>query len=62
MDLTASLKVKTMKGKGVGARSLIRNTSGVGGVLKFRNGTKKIEKQINYSQGLAQTKKKLVSV
>jgi hypothetical protein len=31
MDLIASPKVKTTKGKGVGARSLIRNTSRVEG-------------------------------
>jgi len=31
MDSTTSPKVKTMEGKGVGARSLARNTSGVEG-------------------------------
>ncbi len=31
MDSTVSLKVKTTEGKGVGARSLVHNTSGVEG-------------------------------
>jgi len=31
MDLTTNPKVKTTKGKGVGVRSLARNTSGVEG-------------------------------
>ncbi len=49
MDSTASPKVKTMKGKGVGARSLAHSTSGVGGVLEIRDGTRKRDKQANYS-------------
>jgi hypothetical protein len=44
MDLTSSLKVKTMEGEGVGARSLIRSTSGVEGVLELWDGTKKNDK------------------
>ncbi len=31
MDSTVSLKKKTTEGKGVGVRSLVRNTSGVEG-------------------------------
>jgi hypothetical protein len=31
MDSTVSPKMKTMEGEGVGARSLVRNTSGVEG-------------------------------
>jgi hypothetical protein len=34
MDSTAGSKVKTMDGKGVGAHSLIRNTSGVEGCVR----------------------------
>jgi len=56
MDSIANLKVKTMKGKWVGARSLTCNILGVGGMLEFQDGTRKIEKQVNYSEGLAQTK------
>jgi hypothetical protein len=56
MDLTASPKVKTMKGKGVAARSLAYNTSRVEGVLELQDGNMKIDKKFNYSHRPAQTK------
>ncbi len=54
-----SPKLKTIEGEGIGARSLVRNTSGVEGVLELWDGTKKIDKQINYSHELAQTKQQV---
>jgi hypothetical protein len=59
MDSIASPKLKTTKGEGVGVRSLVRNTSRVEGVLELWDGTKKIDKQINYSHELAQTKQQV---
>jgi hypothetical protein len=56
MDSIASPKLKITKGEGIGARSLVRSISGVEGVLELWDGTKKIDKQINYSHKLAQTK------
>jgi len=59
MDSIVSPKLKTIEGEGIGARSLVRNTSGVEGVLELWDGTKKIDKQINYSHELAQTKQQV---
>jgi hypothetical protein len=56
MDWNADPKMKTTEG-GVGAPSLAYSISGVEGVCwSSRMGTKKIDKQVNYSHGLAQTK------
>ncbi len=38
--------MKTSEEQGVGARSLARNTSKVGGVLELRDGTRKIDKKL----------------
>jgi len=57
MDSTMSPKVKTMKGKGLGAHSLACSTSGGRRACwSFEMGTRKIDKQFNYSHKLAQTK------
>jgi hypothetical protein len=55
MDSITSPKVKTMEG-GVGAHSLVHDTSGVKGHVKLRDGTRKNDKKINYSHEPVQTK------
>jgi len=56
MDSTASPKVMTTK-RGVGARSLVRNILGVEKACwSFKMGTRKIDKQVNYLHGPAETK------
>jgi len=59
VESISNLKLKTIEGEGIRARSLVRNTSGVEGVLELWDGTKKIDKQINYSHELAQTKQQV---
>jgi hypothetical protein len=59
MDSIASPKVKTMKRKGVGVHFLAYNISGVEGVLELYDGTRKIDKQFNYSHRHAQTKQEV---
>jgi len=54
MDSIISPKVKTTKGEGVGADSLVRGTSKVEGVLELR--IRKTDKQFNYSHRPVQTK------
>ncbi len=54
MDSIISPKVKTTKGEGVGAGSLVRGTSKVEGVLELR--IRKTDKQFNYSHEPVQTK------
>jgi len=44
MDSAASPRKKTAEGKGVGARSLARNTSRVEGCAKLWDGIRKIDK------------------
>jgi hypothetical protein len=61
MDLVVSPKKKTVEGKGLGARSMAHSTLGYKGVLELWDGTKKIDKQVFYSHGFAQTKQWLVS-
>ncbi len=49
-----------MEGEGVGACSLVRNTLGVEGRAKSSGiEIRKIDKQVNYSHGHAQTKQKV---
>jgi hypothetical protein len=49
---TTSLKVKKVKGQGVGACSLARNISGVEGACwSFGMGTRMSDKWVNYSHG-----------
>ncbi len=64
MDSTTSPKMKTTKGKGVGACFLTCNILGVEGRACWSSGmeTKKIDEQINYSHGLAQTKQQVDNV
>jgi len=60
MDSTANPKVKTMKGEKVGARSLA--CSILGGRMacwSSRMGTKKSDKQVNYSHGPTQIKQQV---
>jgi hypothetical protein len=52
-------KVKTTKGEEVGARSLARNTLGVEGHTRALGGTRKSDKQFNYSRRHAQTKQQV---
>jgi hypothetical protein len=59
MDLTSNPKVKTTKGKGVGARSLARNTLGVKGMLELQDETKKIDKHFIYSHGPSQIEQQI---
>jgi hypothetical protein len=60
MDFIANPKVTTTKGEGVGARSLVRNILGVEGHARVPWwGTKKIDKQVNYSQGPTQIKQQV---
>jgi len=59
MDSTANPKVKTTKGKGIEACSLVHNTLGVEGVLEFQDGTRKIEKHFTYSHEPTQTKQQV---
>jgi hypothetical protein len=59
MDSTSSPKVKTEEGEGIGACSLVRSTLGVKGMLELRDGTKKINKQFNYSHRPVQTKQQV---
>ncbi len=59
MDSIASPKLKTTEGEGIGARSLVRSTSWVEGVLELWDGNKKIDKKINYSHEPAQTKQQV---
>jgi hypothetical protein len=59
MDSTVSLKVKITEEEIIGARSLACGTLGVKGRLKLWNGTRKIDKHINYSHGPAQTKQRI---
>jgi hypothetical protein len=56
MDSITSPKIKTVEGEGVEARSLARNTSRVERRTKAAGGTRKIDRQINYSYKPAQTK------
>ncbi len=55
MDQTMSLKVKTVEGKGVCVRSL-QHFEGRGVCWNSKMGTRKIDKQLNYLCGPAQTK------
>jgi hypothetical protein len=57
MDLIASPKVTTTEGK----RSWGAHFGGRGACWSFEMGTRNIGQQINYSQGLTQTKQQLVS-
>jgi len=60
MDSITSPNVKTMEGEGVGACSLVCNTLGVEGRAKSSGiEIRKIDKQVNYSHGHAQTKQKV---
>jgi len=60
MDLTMSLKVKTMKRDEVGAHSLVRSTSRVKGrVLELQDGIRTSDKRFNYSHGPTQTKQQV---
>ncbi len=55
-DSNASPKVKTVEEKGVEIRSLTCNTSGVKGACQSSGmGSRKSDKQVNYSHELAQT-------
>jgi len=57
MDSTTSPNVKTMERKKIGVRSLACNTSGGRGACwNSGMGIKKIDKKINCSHGLTQTK------
>jgi hypothetical protein len=50
MDSITGPKVTTMEGKGVGVHSFARSTLGLKGVCwSFGMGTRKIDKQVNYS-------------
>ncbi len=59
MDLTASPKMKTMEGEGVGAHSLVRNTLGVKGCVEALGWGIGRVTNINYSHGFAQTKQQV---
>jgi hypothetical protein len=60
MDSTVNPKVKTTEGKGVGARSLVRNILRIEGHAGVqRRGTRKSDKQVNYSHRPAQTKQQV---
>ncbi len=48
-----------MKGEGVGACSLARNTLGVEGHVGAMRWNRKIDKQFTYSHGPAQTKQQV---
>jgi hypothetical protein len=55
-NLGVRKKLKIKEGEGIGACSLVHSTLGVKGMLELRDGTKKINKQFNYSHRPAQTK------
>jgi hypothetical protein len=59
MDSITSPKIKTVEGEGIEARSLARNTSGVDRRTRAVGGTRKIDRQINYSYEPAQTKQQV---
>jgi hypothetical protein len=59
MDSTASLKVKTTKGKGVGHVPLFIAFRGKRVMLELHDGIRTNDKRVNYSCELAQTKQQV---
>jgi hypothetical protein len=59
MDSIVNPKVKIVKGEGVGVRSLVYSTSRWKGMLELQNGTRKIDKQLDYSHKPTQTKQQV---
>jgi len=59
MDSTASPKVKTSEGEGVGVHYLVHNTSRVEGCVKARGWGLGRLKATNYSHELAQIKQQV---
>jgi len=52
-------KIKTTEGKGITTCFLVRNALGVEAMLEFRDETRKIDKQINYSHELVEPKQQV---
>jgi len=60
MDFIANPKMTTTEGEGVEAPSLVHNISALEGRARAPWwGTKKIDKQVNYSQGPTQIKQQV---